>query len=37
MKIYKTTKGILIDHGNVFYLIQSDWDRMIISNRTHNT
>ncbi|MBA4409870.1 MAG: fumarylacetoacetate hydrolase family protein [Bacteroidota bacterium] len=29
MKIYKTTKGILIGHENVFYLIQTDWDSFI--------
>ncbi|HAQ21195.1 MAG TPA: 2-hydroxyhepta-2,4-diene-1,7-dioate isomerase [Prolixibacteraceae bacterium] len=29
MKIYKTTKGILIDHENVFYLRQTDWDGFI--------
>jgi 2-dehydro-3-deoxy-D-arabinonate dehydratase len=36
MKIYKTTKGILIDHGNVFYLIQSDWDSFINSDQIYN-
>lgn len=29
MKIYKTTKGVLIDHENIFYLCQTDWDGFI--------
>ncbi|MFY9152669.1 MAG: fumarylacetoacetate hydrolase family protein [Prolixibacteraceae bacterium] len=29
MKIYKTTKGILIDHKNVYYLTNTDWDSFI--------
>jgi len=29
MKIYKTTKGILIEHENNFYLIKTDWDSFI--------
>jgi 2-dehydro-3-deoxy-D-arabinonate dehydratase len=29
MKIYKTTKGILIDHEGTFYLTKTDWDSFI--------
>jgi 2-dehydro-3-deoxy-D-arabinonate dehydratase len=29
MKIYKTRKGIVIDHESTFYLIQTDWDAFI--------
>jgi 2-dehydro-3-deoxy-D-arabinonate dehydratase len=29
MKIYKTSKGILIEHENYFYLTNSDWDIFI--------
>lgn len=29
MKIYKTTKGILIDNEKVFYLTNTDWDSFI--------
>ena len=29
MKIYKTTRGILIEESNSFYLIKTDWDAFI--------
>jgi 2-dehydro-3-deoxy-D-arabinonate dehydratase len=35
MKIYKTRKGILIGHQNVFYLIKTDWDSFINNDQIY--
>ena len=35
MKIYKTTKGILIDHEGIFYLTKTDWDIFINNDKIY--
>lgn len=35
MKIYKTTKGILIEHEGLFYLTNADWDRFINNDQIY--
>ena len=35
MKIFNTTKGILIEENNFFYQVREDWDRLINSNTVY--
>ena len=36
MKIFNTTKGILIEENNFFYQVREDWDRLINSNTVYD-
>lgn len=36
MKLYKTTKGILVQHGNDWRLIHQDWDNLINRDDLYN-
>lgn len=33
MKLYKVTRGIILNHNNLFYTLREDWDTLI--NRNH--
>jgi 2-dehydro-3-deoxy-D-arabinonate dehydratase len=36
MKLYKTTKGILIEHNNAYCLVHQDWDTLINRDDLYN-